>query len=107
RFERFSDPFPKGWTLAVDVNEMELNGFQTLVVELVLEELKKIKNDEKKHEVNVDNFCLVAVVGARERRLKDDFPVARLQNPWNRGKLFVRRRTAFLAAVKLGNEAVV
>ncbi|EPB74949.1 Pao retrotransposon peptidase [Ancylostoma ceylanicum] len=80
------------------------------VVELVLEQLAKIQSPPTHLEMNavdVDNFCLVAVVGARERRLKDDFAVTRLQSPWNKGRLFVRRRSALLAAVEYGNEAAV
>ena len=45
-------------------------------------------------------FCLVAVIGARERCLRDDFRPLQLQNPWKRGKLFVRRRTEILAAIQ-------
>ncbi|XP_037093805.1 ankyrin repeat and fibronectin type-III domain-containing protein 1-like [Pollicipes pollicipes] len=45
-------------------------------------------------------FCLVAVIGARERCLRDDFRPLQLQNPWRRGKLFVRRRADVLAAIQ-------
>ena len=39
---------------------------------------------------DLDNFCLVAVIGSRERVLEDDqFPL-RLQNPWLKGRLYVR-----------------
>lgn len=54
-----------------------------------------------------DEFCLVAVIGARERCLRDDFPPLDLQNPWCKGKLFVRRRNDLLAALEFGNEAKV
>ncbi|XP_076323113.1 ankyrin repeat and fibronectin type-III domain-containing protein 1-like isoform X2 [Tachypleus tridentatus] len=36
------------------------------------------------------NFCLTAVLGTRERCLSDDFQPLSLQNPWTKGKLFVR-----------------
>ncbi len=52
-------------------------------------------------------FCLVAVIGARERILRDDFAPLELQNPWAKGRLFVRRREDLLAALEYGNEAKV
>ena len=53
------------------------------------------------------DFCLVAVIGARERCLRDDFPPLDLQNPWAKGRLYVRRRDDLLAALEYGNEAKV
>lgn len=38
------------------------------------------------------SFCLVATAGARERCLGDEFQPMKLQGPWLKGKLFVRRR---------------
>lgn len=38
----------------------------------------------------IQNFCLVAVVGTREKCLGDDFQPLKLSNPWTKGKLFVR-----------------
>ncbi len=45
------------------------------------------------------NFCLVAVIGSRERCLRDDFKPLNLQNPWKSGKLFVRMKNDVLAAL--------
>ncbi|XP_050683485.1 uncharacterized protein LOC126978576 [Leptidea sinapis] len=45
------------------------------------------------------DFCLVAVIGARERCLRDDFRPLQLQNPWRRGRLYVRLRHDVLAAL--------
>ena len=45
------------------------------------------------------NFCLVCVVGVRERVLRDDFTPLRLQPPWSKGKLFVRLKSQLLAAL--------
>ncbi|PAV70159.1 hypothetical protein WR25_12789 isoform B [Diploscapter pachys] len=56
---------------------------------------------------DANDYCIVAVVGERERRLKDNFPILKLQPPWSKGKLFVRRRDDLLAAVAIGNEAAV
>lgn len=38
------------------------------------------------------SFCLVATAGTRERNLNDDFQPMKLQGPWLKGKLFVRRK---------------
>ena len=52
-------------------------------------------------------YCLAVVIGARERRLRDDFAVLKLQNPWAKGRLFVRRKDNVCAAIECGNEALV
>jgi len=46
------------------------------------------------------NFCLVAVIGARERCLRDDFKPLQLQNPWRKGRLYVRQKHDVLAALE-------
>ncbi|XP_071443530.1 ankyrin repeat and fibronectin type-III domain-containing protein 1 isoform X1 [Hetaerina americana] len=46
------------------------------------------------------SFCLVAVIGARERCLRDDFRPLMLQNPWRRGRLYIRMRHDLLAAIQ-------
>ncbi|VDK30402.1 unnamed protein product, partial [Gongylonema pulchrum] len=79
------------------------------VVALVVEQLAKAAAECGKivGSIDPDDFCLAAVVGSRERRLRDDFPPMKLQNPWAEGRLFVRRRDSVLAALQKGNEAVV
>ena len=52
-------------------------------------------------------FCLVSVIGARERRLRDEFTLMKLQPPWSRGRLYVRRCDAITSAVVYGNESFV
>jgi hypothetical protein len=47
----------------------------------------------------LDNFCLVAVVGSRERVLGDDYTPLRLQNPWLKGRLYVRMANSVLAVI--------
>lgn len=46
------------------------------------------------------SFCLVAVIGARERCLRDDFRPLALQNPWRKGRLYVRMKQDVLAAIE-------
>lgn len=50
------------------------------------------------------NFCLVAVIGARERCLRDDFKPLQLQNPWRKGRLYVRQKHDLLAAIEHSNQ---
>ncbi|XP_052780793.1 ankyrin repeat and fibronectin type-III domain-containing protein 1-like isoform X3 [Mya arenaria] len=54
-----------------------------------------------------NDFCLVAVIGARERILRDDYQPLQLQNPWTRGKLYVRMRNNLLAAIQHGQATTV
>ncbi|KAG5674408.1 hypothetical protein PVAND_004382 [Polypedilum vanderplanki] len=49
----------------------------------------------------LNDFCLVAVIGARERCLRDDFRPLELQNPWKKGKLFVRFKHDLLSAIEI------
>lgn len=49
----------------------------------------------------LDDFCLVCLVGTRERCLRDDFKPLDLQNPWKKGKLFVRFKHDLLAAIEI------
>ncbi|XP_065723027.2 ankyrin repeat and fibronectin type-III domain-containing protein 1 isoform X3 [Drosophila suzukii] len=51
----------------------------------------------------LENFCLVAVIGARERCLRDDFKPLQLQNPWKKGRLYVRQKHELLAAIEHSN----
>uniref|UniRef100_A0A0R3RZ16 Ankyrin repeat and fibronectin type-III domain-containing protein 1 n=1 Tax=Elaeophora elaphi TaxID=1147741 RepID=A0A0R3RZ16_9BILA len=79
------------------------------IVALVIEQLAKAAAESGKaiESKDPEDFCLAVVVGSRERRLRDDFPPMKLQNPWDNGRLFVRRRDSVLAALQKGNEAVV
>lgn len=52
----------------------------------------------------LENFCLVALIGARERILRDDFRPLQLQNPWSRGRLYVRQKHDLLAAIESNSE---
>lgn len=56
---------------------------------------------------DLDNFCLVAVIGSRERVLGDDYPPLRLQNPWLKGRLYVRMVNSVLAAIQQGQATAV
>ncbi|XP_070186846.1 ankyrin repeat and fibronectin type-III domain-containing protein 1-like isoform X2 [Littorina saxatilis] len=56
---------------------------------------------------DLQNFCLVAVIGSRERVLGDEYPPLRLQNPWLKGRLYVRKVNSVLAAIQQGQATAV
>lgn len=78
------------------------------VVDLVVKQLNmavvlKGKNGPTYTNDKFENFCLVAVIGARERCLRDDFKPLQLQNPWRKGRLYVRQKHEVLAALDHSN----
>ena len=75
------------------------------VVDLVIKQLNmaiilKGKDGPLYENEKLRNFCLVAVIGNRERCLRDDFKPLNLQNPWKKGRLFVRMKHDLLAAIE-------
>ncbi len=75
------------------------------VIDLVIKQLNmavilKGKEGPIYENDKLKNFCLVAVIGNRERCLRDDFKPLNLQNPWTKGKLFVRMKNDLLAAIE-------
>ena len=77
------------------------------VVNLVIQQLNKaaIMKGVMTHlysEDQLDDFCLVAIIGARERVLRDSYQPLSLQNPWTKGKLYVRLKNNILAALEQG-----
>lgn len=78
------------------------------VIELVVKQLNmavimKGKEGPIYEADKLEDFCLVAVIGARERCLRPDFKPLDLQNPWKKGKLFVRLKHDLLAAIEHSN----
>lgn len=78
------------------------------VVDLVVKQLNmavvlKGKDGPIYSPEKLNNFCLVAVIGARERCLRDDFKPLQLQNPWKKGRLYVRQKHDLLAAIEHSN----
>lgn len=81
------------------------------VIELVVKQLNmavimKGKEGPIYEADKLDDFCLVAVIGARERCLRPDFKPLDLQNPWKKGKLFVRLKHDLLAAIEHSNREI-
>uniref|UniRef100_A0A7E4VVM4 Fibronectin type-III domain-containing protein n=1 Tax=Panagrellus redivivus TaxID=6233 RepID=A0A7E4VVM4_PANRE len=80
------------------------------VVALVIEQINKISLQSDPDQLDLPNcldYCLVSVIGARERRMRDEFPPMRLTPPWSRGRLYVRRCDEVSAAIHYGNESFV
>ncbi|XP_041363678.1 ankyrin repeat and fibronectin type-III domain-containing protein 1-like [Gigantopelta aegis] len=82
------------------------------VINLVVRQLNKAvvtrgKEGPVYSEEELDDFCLVAVIGARERILRDDYQPLQLQNPWTKGRLYVRLRNNLLAAIQQGHATAV
>lgn len=80
------------------------------VVDLVVKQLNmavllKGKEGPIYGEQDLREFCLVAIIGARERCLRDDFRPLQLQNPWRKGRLYVRKKMDVLAALEHNNQA--
>ena len=78
------------------------------VINLVVQQLNKAVMMKGVHgsvysEDQLEDFCLVTVIGARERVLRDDYQPLQLQNPWTKGRLFVRLKTNLLAALEHGH----
>ncbi|KAK3865593.1 hypothetical protein Pcinc_028804 [Petrolisthes cinctipes] len=78
------------------------------VIDLVVKQLNvavvlKGKSGPTYGNDKLKDFCLVAVIGMRERCLREDFKPLQLQNPWKRGKLYVRMKQDVLAALEQSN----
>ncbi len=78
------------------------------VINLVVQQLNKAVmtkgiGEPVYTEDQMEEFCLVAVIGARERVLRDDYQPLQLQNPWTKGRLFVRLKSNLLAALDQGH----
>ena len=82
------------------------------VINLVVQNLNQAVLNKGKTGPTYDDeqfpdFCLVAVIGARERILRDDYQPLSLQNPWTKGRLYVRLRNNLLAAIQQGHATTV
>lgn len=80
------------------------------VVKMVVQQLYKKCQDRDKssywHNLSdkkLKDLCLVAVIGGQEKCFRDDFKPLQLQNPWKRGKLYLRLRADAFAASATGN----
>lgn len=76
------------------------------IIDLVLNECNrswlqtKIESPMCDQQLNSSDFCLFAVFGNRGRSVPDNFRPLQLQNPWIKGRLFVRRTHDILAEIE-------
>jgi len=75
------------------------------VIDMVVKELNRTVISKKKKgptysNDKLKNFCLVAIIDKRERCLRDDFKLLTIQDPWRRGKFYVRFKSDLLAAIE-------
>lgn len=75
------------------------------VIDLVVKQLNmavvlKGKEGPIYDATELKNFCLVAIIGARERCLRDDFRPLQLQNPWKKGTLYVKQKHDLVTAIQ-------
>lgn len=82
------------------------------VINLVVQHLNKaVVNKGREGPIypddELDSFCLVAVVGTRERILDDEYPPLRLHNPWLKGRLYVRRVNSLFSVIQQGQATAV
>uniref|UniRef100_A0AC34QC80 Fibronectin type-III domain-containing protein n=1 Tax=Panagrolaimus sp. JU765 TaxID=591449 RepID=A0AC34QC80_9BILA len=106
-FAAFDCALPKNTAIKLIITPMTTS---QEVVALVVEQIDKlsiVKNQEKQTKSEPKEFCLVSVIGARERRLRNEFNPMKLQPPWTRGRLYVRRCDAPTSAILFGNESFV
>ncbi|CAJ0583148.1 unnamed protein product, partial [Mesorhabditis spiculigera] len=107
-FAAYDCGLPEGTSVRLSISpnttSMEVVSY---VVEQLAKAAAKVKRLDDVDLPDANDFCLASVVGAKEKRLKEDHPVLRLQPPWSKGKLFVRRKDTILAAIYYGNESYV
>ncbi|KAE9556576.1 hypothetical protein FO519_000270 [Halicephalobus sp. NKZ332] len=106
-FSAFECALPKNTAIRLSITPMTTS---REVVSLVIEQINKLSmlaGEENQNIPEPDEFCLVSVIGARERRLREEFTLMKLQPPWSRGRLYVRRCDAITSAVIYGNESFV
>jgi len=82
---------------------LQINNKTTVkeVVQRLIHELNtaaKHKGFPRPYE-SINDFCLVSVIGARERVLRMDFQLLLLQKPWSMARLYVRKKNEVTAAI--------
>lgn len=70
-------------------------------------ENRKNRDVLSEENVTAGNLVLVVVVGSRERVLRDDLQLTKLQNPWEKGTLYLRLKKEAIRATKWGLSTTV
>lgn len=71
------------------------------IIDLVVNQCNRsvLQTDERK-QLDSKDFCLFAIFGNRGRCVPDNFRPLQLQNPWKKGRLYVRRTHDILADIE-------
>ena len=96
--------FPVAITSNITV-EFDSNSTTEQAVEFLLKKLKA-NNISNAQVPRLQDCYLVAVIGNRERILRDGFLIRQLQKPWTNGRLYVRLRRDTLAALEMEQSLV-
>ncbi|CAI2357173.1 unnamed protein product [Caenorhabditis sp. 36 PRJEB53466] len=97
---------PKGTKIALSVTQSTEAGD---VVSFVIEQIAKSAAGQD-HEITLSDssdLCLVAAIGQRERRLKEEAIIQRLDRTWLKGNFVIRRKDGFLNGEDIANESLV
>ena len=98
-------------TTASDVIKYTLNAYDIPLENSKIQESSKksplypsLNRDENNNNSNINinsTYCLVVVLGCRERVLKDNYCLFNLKDPWIHGRYYIRLIHDALAALKL------
>ena len=80
-------------TTANDVIKYTLNAYDV--------PFTKSSTNQRDESTNNNLYCLVIVLGCRERVLKDNYCLFNLKDPWIHGRFYIRLVHDALAALKL------
>ncbi|CAI5454469.1 unnamed protein product [Caenorhabditis angaria] len=100
-------PLTKGTKIALSVSG---NTTAQEVVSLVLEQVAKSSAGVEQDIIpaDINDFCLISVLGQRERRLKNETSVLKIHPNWAKGNILIRRIDDYLDDDSdLGNESLV
>lgn len=95
---------PPGATVTLHITPSTTAG---QVVKMVVQQIHKkcgqkiTDNSIRWHsfsDVKIEDLCLVGVISGQEKCFTDEFKLLQLQNPWKRGKLYLRLRSEACAA---------
>ena len=99
-------------TLKPDTTSLEIIQQVLKTISFISLSDKTLEDELKRFESNncssttSNAYCLVIILGSRERVLRDDYCVAQLKEPWLNGKFYIRLINESLAALKLDKKWV-
>ncbi|XP_066934684.1 ankyrin repeat and fibronectin type-III domain-containing protein 1-like isoform X3 [Clytia hemisphaerica] len=89
-------------TTALDIVLLAARQFLSEPESLNSEPIKELLSEK-----NLKNLALVVVAGSRERVLRDELHLLKLQNPWEKGTIYLRLKKEAIRATKWGLSTTV